>query len=80
MWFIFSYFISNSINRNESFEIKNKGLPTEETIVTGQYGFKGADGYKYIIKYNIDNSGNHIELDKFSINRIPPNVLKSLIG
>lgn len=76
----FSYFLSNSINRNETLEIKNKGLPTQQTIVTGQYGFKGADGYKYIIKYIIDKSGNHIVIDKFSIHRIPPNLLKSLIG
>lgn len=76
----FSYFFSNSVNRAETLEIKNKGLPTEETIVTGQYGFEGADGYRYIIKYVIDKSGNKIEIDKFSIHRIPPNVLKSLIG
>lgn len=48
--------------------------------MTGQYGFEGTDGYRYIIKYMIDKSGNHIEIDKISIHRIQPNVLKSLIG
>lgn len=75
-----SYFLSNSFSRIETYEIKNKGLPTEETIVSGQYGFEGADGFRYLIKFNVDKNGNHIEIDRFSINRIQPNLLKSLIG
>lgn len=75
-----SFFLTNAISREETLEIKNKGLATEETIVSGYYGFEGADGFRYIIKYTIDKSGNHIEIDRFSIHRIQQNVLKSLIG
>lgn len=61
-------------------EIKNKGTPEEETIVIGSYSFKGDDGYRYTIKYTIDKSGKHIEIDRAPFRRIPPSLLKSLVG
>lgn len=78
MWFSFT--LSNSVYREETFEIRNKGTPEEETYLNGQYAFKGDDGYKYYIKYIIDKDGIHTEVDRLLIHRIPPGTLKSLVG
>lgn len=66
--------------REETFEIKNKGTPEEETFLNGQFVFKGDDGYRYYIKYTIDKNGVHAEVDRTLIHRIPPSTLKSLVG
>lgn len=68
------------MGRQETLEIKNKGTPEEETVITGVILFKGDDGYRYFIRYTIDKSGNHIEIDRAAIHRIPPSLLKSLVG
>lgn len=78
LWYSFG--ISNSVGRQETLEIKNKGTPEEETVITGVILFKGDDGYRYFIRYTIDKSGNHIEIDRAAIHRIPPSLLKSLVG
>lgn len=78
LWF--SLHLSNSITRDETFEIKNKGTPEEEIVVTGEYVFKGDDGYRYYIKYSIDADGTHVTVDSTAIHRIPPSALKSLVG
>lgn len=82
MWNIlwFSFFVSNSVNREETLEVKNKGTPDEETVVNGKYSFKGDDSYKYFIKYTIDKNGIHIDIDRLLFHRIPPSTLKSLVG
>lgn len=80
IFFSLSLGVSHSVFRDETFEIKNKGTLDEETNVTGQYSFLGDDGYKYFIKYTIDKSGNHIEIDRAPFRRIPPSLLKSLVG
>ncbi|XP_055325635.1 uncharacterized protein LOC129579504 [Sitodiplosis mosellana] len=72
--------LTNSVFREETFEIRDKGTPEEETFVNGQYWFKGDDGYKYYIKYTINNNGVHTEIDRTLIHRIPPSTLKSLVG
>lgn len=72
--------MSYSIYREETFDIKNKGTPQEETVVTGLYLFKGEDGYKYYVNYTINKNGTHVEIDRAPIHRIPPSTLKSLVG
>lgn len=68
------------MTREEKLDVLNKGTPNEETSITGEWTFKADDGYKYYIKYRVDKTGTHIDIDKTPIKRIPPNALKSLIG
>lgn len=75
-----SLILTNSVTREETFEIRHKGTDEEETVVVGKYAFKGDDGYRYFIKYTIDKTGIFVELDRAPIRRIPPSVLKSLVG
>lgn len=72
--------LSNSVHREETFEIRNKGTLEEETFVNGLYWFKGIDGYRYTIKYTIDKNGTHTDIESFYIHRIPPTLLKTLVG
>lgn len=78
--FCIRYFVTNSIRREESYEVKNKGASDEEIVLTGVYSFKADDGYKYFIQYTIDGNGTTIDVSRTAIHRIPPNALKSLVG
>ncbi|XP_031633364.1 uncharacterized protein LOC116347087 [Contarinia nasturtii] len=66
--------------REETLEVRNKGTDKEETAVIGLYFFDGDDGYRYYIKYTIDNNGIITEVEAVPRRRVPPNVLKSLVG
>lgn len=78
--FTYDYRTINGVHRTETIEIINKGTPEEEYIITGLFGFKADDGYKYTVKYSYDKNGSNVIVDSFPIRRIPPNALKSLIG
>lgn len=66
--------------REETLELVNKGTSDEKEVISGVVGFKGEDGYKYFVRYTIDNEGTKIEVDRVPIRRIPPSALKSLVG
>lgn len=80
----FRYSVSGFIYREETYEVKNKGTPEEETILDGVYRFKAEDAYRYSIKYTIDKNGTKIDVSRESLqpphHRITPNALKSLVG
>lgn len=78
--FHFRYSVSAFIYREETYEVKNKGTPEEETILNGFYRFNAEDGYRYFIKYTIDKNGTKIDVSRLLHHRIPPNALKSLVG
>lgn len=72
--------LNNHVHREETVEIRNKGTPDQEPFVNGLYWFRGADGYRYTVKYAIDKDGIHTDIETLYIHRIPPTLLKTLVG
>lgn len=77
---LYSYSTSNSIFRDESIEIHNKGTRHEQLVLYGVLRFTADDSYMYAIQYSYDKNGRNVTLDYYAFNRIPPGVLKSLVG
>lgn len=75
-----SYSTNVGVCRDESFEILNRGSAYEEVILNGEITFSADDKYQYTIYYGYDKGGRNVTLDYFVFDRIPPSVLKSLIG
>lgn len=75
-----SYSTNVGVYRDESFEILNRGSAYEEFVLNGELRFSADDKYQYTIYYGYDKNGRHVTIDYFVFDRIPPSVLKSLIG
>lgn len=79
--FFYSFASDNLVRREEKLEVINKGQADQYELYSGFYVVKGEDGYKYFIRYTIDNNGKiQICVDRAPFRRIPPNALKSLVG
>lgn len=71
---------SHNVHREETFEVRNKGTPQEETVLNGLYWFTGADGFRYTIEYTIDKNGIRTGINLTEFNRTPLPLLKILVG